>query len=484
MSSITTAVALRAGVRVTFDDDTVGVVDPTGATFTVRPVRAGLLDNLRRLASGPVPLAEFGADPGSRSFLDRAGRLLAHTVAVGGTELIRLEPTAREVTAEPVAVDGAARVRLSRFAFCRSREGALVLESPLATVRCVLTHRRARDLVAALGAVHTAADLGEPELLGRLVGAGLAEVAGPDGGFASDTEPGLRQWDFHDLLFHSRARAGRYDDPIGGVYPYLGEIEALPSIKPPPDGPSVPLYRPTLDEVSRSDPGLTVALEGRRTFRQYGPEPLTARQLGEFLYRVARVRVHRVAAEGPSADILGKPYPTGGSSYELELYLTVRRCAGLEPAIYYYDPVGHRLVRINDDPGIRDRMLAVAANATGGEAWPDVLITMTSRFPRVAWKYQGIAYATTLRHTGVLYQTMYLVATAMRLAPCGIGIGDADLSARAFGLDYLAESSVGDFLLGSMPPGDPGTWADVGGWEMVNDPGWALHASAVLRQAG
>jgi len=72
----------------------------------------------------------------------------------------------------------------------------------------------------------------------------------------------------------------------------------------------------------------------------------------------------------------------------------------------------------------------------------------------------------------------------MRLAPCGIGIGDADLSARAFGLDYLAESSVGDFLLGSMPPGDPGTWADVGGWEMVNDPGWALHASAVLRQAG
>jgi SagB-type dehydrogenase family enzyme len=480
MSSTTTAVALRDGVRVTFDHDTVGVVDAAGTTFTLRPVHDGLRRDLRRLVAGPVPLADLG-DPGFRTFLDRAGRLFVRTVTVDGAELVRLEPTAREISAEPVPVDGAARVRLSRFAFCRSRDGVLVLESPLATVRCVLLHRRARELVTELGAVHAAADLAEPDLLGVLVGARLVEVAGPDGEFASDAEPRLRQWDFHDLLFHSRARVGRYDDPIGGVYPYVGEIEALPSVKPPPDGPSIALDRPTLDDVTADDPGLTVALEGRRTFRQYGPEPMTARQLGEFLYRVARVRVHRVDADGPSADIVGKPYPTGGSSYELELYVTVRRCAGLDPAIYYYDPVGHRLIRVNDDAAIRSRMLAVAVNATGGEAEPDVLITMTSRFPRVAWKYKGIAYATTLRHTGVLYQTMYLVATAMRLAPCGIGIGDADLSARAFGLDYLSESSVGDFLLGSMPPGDPGTWVDVGGWEMVNDPEWALHASAVLR---
>ena len=86
----------------------------------------------------------------------------------------------------------------------------------------------------------------------------------------------------------------------------------------------------------------------------------------------------------------------------------------------------------------------------------------------------GIAYATTLRHTGVLYQTMYLVATAMGLAPCGLGNGDADLSARVLGLDYLQESSVGDFLLGTPaggtePPADPGEE-----WHMVNSPDWAI----------
>ena len=61
-----------------------------------------------------------------------------------------------------------------------------------------------------------------------------------------------------------------------------------------------------------------------------------------------------------------------------------------------------------------------------------------------------MAYATTLKNVGVLYQTMYLVATAMGLAPCALGCGDSDAFARAAGADYYAEPSVGEFLLGSM----------------------------------
>lgn len=58
-----------------------------------------------------------------------------------------------------------------------------------------------------------------------------------------------------------------------------------------------------------------------------------------------------------------------------------------------------------------------------------------------------------LKNVGVLYQTMYLVATAMDLAPCALGGGDSDLFARATALDYYAETSVGEFLLGSKRTG-------------------------------
>ncbi len=59
--------------------------------------------------------------------------------------------------------------------------------------------------------------------------------------------------------------------------------------------------------------------------------------------------------------------------------------------------------------------------------------------------------ALVLKHVGVVFQTMYLAATAMGLAPCAVGLGDSDLFAQAADTDYYAETSVGEFLHGSAP---------------------------------
>jgi SagB-type dehydrogenase family enzyme len=67
----------------------------------------------------------------------------------------------------------------------------------------------------------------------------------------------------------------------------------------------------------------------------------------------------------------------------------------------------------------------------------------------VSWKYQSVAYALILKEVGALYQTMYLVATAMNLAPCALGGGNSDLFAKAINTNYYAETSVGEFILGS-----------------------------------
>jgi hypothetical protein len=43
----------------------------------------------------------------------------------------------------------------------------------------------------------------------------------------------------------------------------------------------------------------------------------------------------------------------------------------------------------------------------------------------------------------------------MNLAPCGLGTGDSDLFSQAVGTDYYEETSVGELLLGSLPPDGP-----------------------------
>ena len=85
---------------------------------------------------------------------------------------------------------------------------------------------------------------------------------------------------------------------------------------------------------------------------------------------------------------------------------------------------------------------------TGAHRRPPVLITMTARMGRLSWVYDGISYATTLKHVGVLQQTLYLVATMLGLAPCALAMGDSELATAAFGLDWPAEVSVGEFVVG------------------------------------
>jgi SagB-type dehydrogenase family enzyme len=79
---------------------------------------------------------------------------------------------------------------------------------------------------------------------------------------------------------------------------------------------------------------------------------------------------------------------------------------------------------------------------------PQILITITSRFARFNRKYSGMSYAAQLKNIGAIYQTMYLVATAMGLGGCALGLGNPDRFCRIASIDYLREGSLGEFMLG------------------------------------
>jgi SagB-type dehydrogenase family enzyme len=201
-----------------------------------------------------------------------------------------------------------------------------------------------------------------------------------------------------------------------------------------------------VDELKQSDLPFTKVLEERKSLRAHGDTTLTANQLGEFLYRAARVREIIPTEHG---ELCNRPYPAGGAMYELEIYAVVNRCEGLRAGLYHYQPDDHRLSKVAERTQQVERLLEAARHTAVQEHQPQVLFIITARFQRVTWKYQSMAYALILKHVGVLYQTMYLVGTAMGLATCALGGGDSDLFAAATGLDYYAESSVGEFILGT-----------------------------------
>ncbi len=392
------------------------------------------------------------------SLLHRRMLTLSVRGANGHPPFAVLEPISKYYRHRRAPVSLASRYRLSRFAYVRRGEGGGIhLESPLSHARVYLVHEAAVQAIYALGKGATVANLATSSgmaldlsraLMTLLLSGGFIDPLDERDAMPEDRDATLMQWEFHDLLFHTRSRLGRHDYPAGGRFRFLNRLPPQPPVKVPETVlATIALPKPDLAEVRSRDPGLEAVMDARVSVRRLVSWPITLAELGEFLFRTARVKRQYVVDD--KGAFTSRPYPSGGASYELELYLTIDQCAGVAPGLYWYDPINHALGLLKGmDNDLRATLLD-AHTATAGLAWPQVLITIAARFQRVSWKYEAMAYATVLKNTGVLYATMYLVATAMGLGPCGVGLGDSDRFARLAGTNYFEETSVGEFILSS-----------------------------------
>jgi SagB-type dehydrogenase family enzyme len=451
-----------------------------------------ILESLRRMSLGPVSLenvVEAGEGPAQQRLAKLLDTLQYAVVRSLGLEdgtgpLLSVVPMTRQARFAPAPVPLNRTVRLSRMATLRSEENALVLESPLAAHRVVLHHPTAAAVVAALGAPRTldavAAALALPaglvaDIAGHVIATGMAAVAEPGvvPRFTEETDPVLRRWAHHELLFHALSRAGRGD---AAVSVEDAPAPAEPVVKEPPPGPRLRLFRPEYAALVAADPTLTVAVEARRSYRRFGSVPVTAEQLGELLYRCARLRALR-PGEGRVPEASDRPYPSLRGQHELELYVVVDdECVGVPRAIHHYDPRDHMLTVVNVAEKDVGELLETARIGGGMTSRPPVLIVITARFGRLS-RRRGDAYAAILRHVGALQQTLHLVATAMGLAPCAVSAeDDDDHTVRALRLDWRAESDVGEFAFGARPvpppPDPPGT--------PVNDADWSTRSRSEI----
>jgi oxazoline/thiazoline dehydrogenase len=394
----------------------------------------------------------------------RAGTPLAVLRPLGETGFHRRTPRHVSIRADRPYV-------LSSLSFLRRDGRGVVADSPLGQGTVSLEDPLALEVAAGLFQPARVEELtdrvadrlgpgGHPgrsveEILQLLTDAGIAAQVGPDGGADRDKDARLDLWAFHDLYFHRRSRFGRHEGRFGGTFPHVGRLSPPPAVRPPWGTTRVGLTKPDLVAVHASEGSLGEVMERRASRRSYASRAMSLDQLSTFLYRVARVKdvgsLEVTSRDGRSHDtveVTSRPYPGGGRAHELELYLALRSCEGVDPGLYHYDPLGHALEAVRSfDPSVQSLLGYACISAQIPEP-PPILIVVAARVARVTWKYDAIAYATILKDLGVLYQTMYLVATAMGLAPCALGSGSPDMFADATGLDPLEETSVGEFMLG------------------------------------
>ncbi|WP_051022119.1 SagB family peptide dehydrogenase [Nocardia pneumoniae] len=445
-----TRFALRAGVTC--------LTTPAGAVLLNPPhnekltgLATGQLQALKTLNQGPATVAEMSAGAGDADvagLMDRLadGGWLAVTVRDGGRDLYTIQPfgqpPARPTTALPWSAT------LSKFAVLHRDSIGFVLEHPQAWCDLRIHDPRLLALLDGPGA----ADANLP----IAVKAQFAEdlhwcgflVADAD---AEDREFTTRSWSAPDLWFHRRSTLGERTvtwENFGPTKWAKGQFPSPPARKSTYPGAPVTLPVPDLAALRAEDPSLTAVLEDRTSCRAFDDSaPITLDQLAELLYRTARTRaVETVGGE----ELTSRPYPSGGSVHELEVYPVVRHVAGLSEGMYHYDSFDHvlRPVAPADSPAVQRLLRTTSATLAEG-AEPQVLLLVSARAGRVMWGYEQVGYANILKHVGVFMQTVYLAATAMGLGVVAQGFSDTAAFGVAAGVDELSECNVGSIIVGS-----------------------------------
>jgi SagB-type dehydrogenase family enzyme len=242
----------------------------------------------------------------------------------------------------------------------------------------------------------------------------------------------LRQMNYPELFPESRNR----NKPIGNTK----SVKGLSTV-----------ILPNPKSMVESERALLDVLNERRTVRKYDRSSLDLNSLSDFLYRCSKVKTILKGQVLWGLILTKRPYPSGGARYPLEIYPVNNKIPDIEKGIYHYDPLKHKLALINRNEGYRKKLNESILQRMGTlmNREPDVVFIITAIFARTMWKYKNIGLSLIMTDLGCLYQTMYLVATEMNLAPCPLGGTVYEELVRDWlNLDWFEESQVGTFLLG------------------------------------
>jgi len=455
----------------------------SGQSVDLGTFSKGAAIRAQRLRVG-LPLTSFVSE--SRN-IDKEIQILVRRLARHGLLEYRLQRSRNgedQVVIEPQIADywpgtqplGNADVLvLSRFAYMRRRGNDMVLESPRASALFRICNPKIATAIAALSTPQQIKRFrrqdGFPgvELLALLVDCQIlfkTEATAKRGSRLAEGDHSLVLWDFHDLLFHARSTEGRQANPLGGLYPYAGLMPLPPAVRPAWPGKKIDLRNlvtSTSESLAPSESSMMFArmLKERHSTREFDDaRPITLTELAQLLDSAARIRAKWSSSldmdgGGPEISYAARPYPSGGAAYELELYLSVANCEGLVRGFYHYDADEHALTPIIVRSPDLEAQLAAAEFAMGASTVPQILITIAARFGRVSWKYSSVAYSLILKDVGVVFQTLYLTATALGLGGCAIGTNNIELFSKVTGLEFHVEGAVGQFALGRGKATDP-----------------------------
>ena len=216
-------------------------------------------------------------------------------------------------------------------------------------------------------------------------------------------------------------------------YRYIGRSDQQKGLPQPPleipadpEKPVIDLPRPASAEITPVD--LMTAIGQRQSIRSYVHEPITPDELSFLLWCTQGVK----RVQGSQATF--RTVPSAGARHAFETFLLVNDVDGLEPGLYRYLALSHRLQQLDTDPTLPHRITGACFDQQF-ILRSGVVFLWTAVPYRMTWRYGERGYRDLHLDAGHVCQNLYLAAGAVECGVCAIAAFDDDAMNELLGID-------------------------------------------------
>lgn len=200
-----------------------------------------------------------------------------------------------------------------------------------------------------------------------------------------------------------------------------------------------------VSELQAIDTSLNGAITHRRSIRKYKDQKMTLKELTYCLWLSHGVRVNdprRVLRHAPSA----------GNRHAIDTYLSVMNVEGVEPGIYRYHPLAHKLVRIEKTAQAPLREQSYHAILDQSMAYDAACLFIWVAVPyRMEWRYGYASSKVIALDAGHICQNLYLACEAIDAGACAIAAYDQKRSDQLVKRDGIDEFVIYLCSVGKNP---------------------------------
>lgn len=171
---------------------------------------------------------------------------------------------------------------------------------------------------------------------------------------------------------------------------------------------------PAPESVTVGDIGLRDAIEKRTSIRNYSRESVSLEELSFLLWCTQGVK------EVIGDEVTFRTVPSAGARHALETYILANNVDGLKAGVYRFLPIEHKLVEINTNSNITDKIIAACLgqgfikSSAVTFIWTAVAYRMTYRYGQRGYRYLHL-------DAGHVCQNLYLSAECIGCGVCASG---------------------------------------------------------------